>query len=272
MLYGSGAAAALIGSGDGLIARFLGACAHSVPFVDHFRKSGEKYDYGWEERWVRDEGISKIVPSTVRKLLADIGRGAEAVAHFGMSGGPVGSDKLVAKVLSLNGESVLPDFQGQIGDAGAAQPLLQLSAALERAAPGDVIVLVAFGQGCEVIAFEMLAKPDLSARRGLAGSLAARIPETAYLKMLSFNDGFDLDWGMRAETDSKTALTELYRSADQVLSFTGGRCEACGTVQFPRLPSCVKCKATYSQTPYSLKIGRAVQQECRDRSRMPSSA
>ena len=252
MTYGSGAAAALIGSGDGLIARFLGARAHSVPFVDHFRQSGERYDYGWEERWVRDEGISKIVPATVRALLSEIGRGAEAVTHFGMSGGPVGADKLVAKTLGFTGDGVLPDFQGQVGDTGAAQSLLQLSAALERASPGDLIVLVAFGQGCEVIAFEMLAKPESSSRRGLAGSLAARIPETAYLKMLSFNDGFELDWGMRAETDSKTALTELYRSADQVLSFTGGRCEACGTVQFPRLPSCVKCKATHSQKPYSL--------------------
>jgi uncharacterized OB-fold protein len=67
-----------------------------------------------------------------------------------------------------------------------------------------------------------------------------------------------LDWGMRAETDNKSALTQLYRSADQILGFIGGRCESCATVQFPRLPSCVNCGATDMQKPYSLSGESAV--------------
>jgi uncharacterized OB-fold protein len=69
---------------------------------------------------------------------------------------------------------------------------------------------------------------------------------------LSFDGGIDLEWGMRAETDHKTALTQLYRIADQVLGFVGGKCDACGTVQFPRFPSCVNCGAIDSQKPYPL--------------------
>jgi 3-hydroxy-3-methylglutaryl CoA synthase len=250
--YGSGAGALLIGEGKNLLARFLGSESVSVPFVDHFRHEGEKFDYFWEERWIRDEGVSKIVPAAVAALLKRTGIVADRVKHFGLAGGPAGSDKMVAKALSLTGESVLPDLQGHVGDTGTAQSLLLLIEALERAAPGDVIVIGSFAQGCEVVAFEMLEPAAPRKRHGVAGSLARRIAETSYLKMLSFDGQIELDWGMRAEADQKTPLTQYYRSADQILGFVGGKCKVCEAVQFPRLPGCVNCGALDSQAPYPL--------------------
>jgi 3-hydroxy-3-methylglutaryl CoA synthase len=252
MQYGSAAAALLVGSGPDLLARFLDSRSVSVPFVDHFRHSGEKFDYYWEERWIRDEGVTKIVPGAVKALLEGLGFAADRVAHFGLAGGPPGSDKVVAKVLSIPPERVLPDLQAQTGDTGAAQALMLLIEALERARPGEVIVIASFAQGCEVAAFEMLNTPDRSARRGLAGTLARRIEETSYLKLLSFDGHLELDWGMRAETDQKTALTEMYRSAENIHGFVGGRCGSCGTVQFPSLPRCVNCGTLEPQAPYPL--------------------
>ena len=251
MQYGCGAGALTLGSGD-VLAKFLGAETLSVPFVSSFRKSGERFDYGWEERWIRDEGVAKIIPAAVRRLLDQAGVAKDRTLWFGMSGGGIASDKLVAKTLGIAPEKILPDLQGQVGDTGAAQPLLLLIAALERAAPGDVIVVTSFAQGCEVIAFEMQQSQPATPRRGLAGSIARRIEETAYLKLLSFDGHVELDWGMRGETDNKTALTQLYRSSRQVLGFVGGKCSQCGAVQFPRLPACVNCSAVDSQAEYAL--------------------
>jgi 3-hydroxy-3-methylglutaryl CoA synthase len=253
MAVGCGAGAVAIGGGSGVIARFLGSETVSVPFVDHFRKAGADFDYTWEERWIRDEGIAKIVPRAASRLLDRLGLDAARVAHFGMSGGPSRSDAAVAKSLKLAPEKVLPDLGANVGDTGAAHPLLLLISALEKAKAGDVIVIAAFGQGCEVAAFEMLAPaPAVAGRRGLAGSIARRIEETAYLKLLSNDGHLDLEWGMRAETDHKTALTQLYRSSDQIFGFVGGQCSACNAVQFPRLPNCVNCGASESQKPYPL--------------------
>jgi 3-hydroxy-3-methylglutaryl CoA synthase len=251
-LYGAGAAALVVGEGPGLIAGFLGSESVSAPFVDHFRHEGESFDYFWEERWIRDEGVAKIVPRAVKALQAKLQLTPERVKHFALTGGPVGSDKLIAKALGFAPESVLPDLQGQAGDCGTAQPLLLLAAALERASPGDVILVASFAQGCEVIAFEMLQSAAGGKRRGLAGALARRIEETSYTKMLSFEGHLELDWGMRAETDQKTAMTQFYRAADQILGFKGGRCGACSAVQFPSLPGCVNCGAVNSQTPVAL--------------------
>lgn len=252
MLYGSGAGALLIGSGDDLTARFVGSHAVSVPFFDHFRQSSEHYDYFWEERWIRDEGIAKLAVPAIQALLEKTGRDVSQIAHFGLSGGPANADKLVARKLSLDTGKLLPDLRGEVGDTGSAHPVLQLIAALERAQPGDLIVITSFAQGCQVVAFEMQNPPADTGRRGLTGTLARRIEENTYLKMLSFDGELQLDWGMRAETDQKTALTQLYRSADQIFAFVGGKCDACGAVQFPRLPSCVNCGQTDSQKPYAL--------------------
>jgi len=250
--YGSAAAALLVGSGPNLLARFLGSESVSLPFVDHFRHSGEAFDYFWEERWIRDEGIAKIVPSAVNSLLTRLDIGVERVAQFGLTGGPPGSDKLVARALSIAPERVLRDLLLQTGDSGSAHAPLLLVEALERGHVGDIIVVAAFAQGCEITAFEVLRDPPPGVRRGLAGSLARRIEETSYLKLLSFAEHLELDWGMRAEADQKTALTEMYRSADQILGFIGGRCNRCEAVQFPRLPTCVNCGALGSQSPYPL--------------------
>lgn len=252
MQLGCGAGAVSVGAGEGLIARFLGGETVSVPFIDHFRRSGSDFDYGWEERWIRDEGVARIVPSAVTRLLQRLGLGPDKVTLFGLAGGPAKSDIAVAKSLKLAPDCIVPDLSDKVGDTGSAQSLLLLIGALERAKPGDVIVIASFGQGCEAVAFEMLQTPPATGRRGLAGSLASRIEETAYLKFLSNDGHIDLDWGMRAETDHKTALTQLYRSADQIFAFVGGQCSACAAIQFPRLPTCVNCGASDTQKPYAL--------------------
>jgi uncharacterized OB-fold protein len=71
--------------------------------------------------------------------------------------------------------------------------------------------------------------------------LADALAQDAYLRMLSFDDGIELEWGMRSEKNAKTALTEQYRSGNQISAFIAGRCAACDTVQFPQLQYCVKC-------------------------------
>lgn len=252
MLVGCGAGAVTIGAGEGLIARFLGSETVSVPFFDHFRRAGKPFDYSWEERWIRDEGIAKIVPQAVQRLMTRLALPAGRVAHFGLAGGPAKSDAAVAKAIRLAPEVLIPDLSTNVGDTGTAHAMLLLISALERAQAGDVIVVAAFGQGCEIVAFEMLRAVPATGRRGVAGSITQRIEETAYLKLLSNDGHLELDWGMRAEVDHKTALTQLYRAADQIFGFVGGECSACGAVQFPRLPNCVNCAAAESQQPRPL--------------------
>ena len=63
--YGDGAAALLCGT-ENVIAKLVGHHSVSMDFVDHFRGDESDFDYGWEERWIRDEGYSKIVPPAIK--------------------------------------------------------------------------------------------------------------------------------------------------------------------------------------------------------------
>jgi uncharacterized OB-fold protein len=73
------------------------------------------------------------------------------------------------------------------------------------------------------------------------------------LKFLAFNGLVDLEKGMRAEKDNKTALSATYRKRDMLYSLVGGKCTKCGTAQFPRSRVCVgpNCGEVDSQEPYS---------------------
>jgi len=252
MTYGCGAAAIAVGRGGDLIAEMLGAETLTVPFVDHFRPAGAQHDYTWEERWIRDEGVAKMVPAAVTRLLVRLGRSAESIAHFAVAGGPLRSDAQVAKILGISADVLVPNLNALVGDTGAAHSLLMLASALERAKPGDLIVVASFAQGCEVVAFEMIKELQPQGRRGVGGSLKDRLEESAYMKLLANDGHVQLDWGMRAETDQKTALTQLYRSADQIFGFVGAQCGACGCVQFPRMPACVSCGVVGVHKAYPL--------------------
>ena len=81
MNYGDGAAALLCGT-ENVIAKLVGHHSVSMDFVDHFRGDETDFDYGWEERWIRDEGYSKIVPPAIKAALAACKLKGSDITHF----------------------------------------------------------------------------------------------------------------------------------------------------------------------------------------------
>jgi 3-hydroxy-3-methylglutaryl CoA synthase/uncharacterized OB-fold protein len=249
LLTGDGAAAILVGEGEPL-AVLRGAAQTSADFVDHFRETGRNGDYAWEERWVRETGYAKIIPPVVARALAEAGCTAEEIDVFVMPAPLRRINQVVAKKLGVRAEAVADPLFESVGDTGTAHPLLMLANALHSASAGQKILVVQFGSGCDAMVLERTARP-LPARPAW---MNAGRPENRYLKYLSFTGQVDLDWGMRAEMDNKTALSAAWRSVDMVQGFSGGRCSRCGTVQFPSSRICVnpECGAIDTQAPHRL--------------------
>ncbi len=252
MQYGAGSIALGISAGEG-ISRFVGSECSVEQFVDHFRAQGEKFDYYWEERWIRDEGYLKIIPPVVAQLLQRHGVAASEVKHFCLASSVRGVDATLARKLGIPPEAVVDNLSMQCGDTGSPHPLIMMAAALERAHPGDYILVLGFGSGCDAIllqATQQLEKYQSAAT--LTAALANGRPDAHYLRMLSACDQIKLDWGMRSENDAKTALTQFYRASDQVAGFVGGKCSECGAVQFPRLATCINCASMEPMSPVPL--------------------
>jgi len=252
LAYGDAAAAFTLGR-DNVVAKFIGSHTLTLDFVDHFRGEGEDFDYGWEERWIRDEGYSKIVPTIVKEILEKTKTPASAIAHFILPCPFARLDQTIAKQCGIDPAKVRDNLAANVGDTGAGHALLMLVQALEQAKAGDKILVVQFAQGADALLFEVTPNlAELAKRNGVTGSLARRKEETNYLKFLGFNGLIELEKGMRAEVDKRTALTVLYRKSDMLLSLTGGKCRVCGTAQYPKSRICVNpnCKAVDSQDDY----------------------
>jgi len=250
MLWGDGAAAVAVGE-DNLIAEFMGAQSLATDFVDHYRGDAAEFDYDWEERWIRDEGYLKSVPSAVTQLLkAHALQGAD-VNHFILPSDQTRTPGIVANTLGIAETSVVDNQITQCGVAGAAQPLLLLVKVLQQAQAGDLILLIGFGQGCDALLLRATGKQYSAI--GTTGSLLRRREETNYNKFLGFNNLIERDIGKRGETDKQTYLSSMTRRKDLLTGFIGGKCRDCGTVQIPSEKYCInpECNALDSQDAYA---------------------
>lgn len=254
MLYGDGAAAITVGTDD-VIAEFLASHSIADDFIDHYRADGSKYDYGWEERWIRDEGYMKIVPAAVNALLEQQQIDASQIAHFILATDQGRVPAMLGKALGLNGDAVADNLLDSVGITGAAHPLLLLAHRLEQAKPNDLILLVGFGQGCDALLFRATDKiGDTTPRLGVSGHLARGRAEENYNKFQSFNDLLEKGLGKRAEVDKQSYLTAMYRNRAFTTGFQGAKCTACGTVQIPKHRYCVnpECDASDSQVAHPM--------------------
>lgn len=234
LVQGDAAAALLVGTGNP-IARFIGSHSVTLDFVDHFRASGADFDYSWESRWIRDEGYTKILGGALAGALKTLAVDPARIDHLLIPISARGVPEGLAKKLGVRPDAVGDTLAQKVGDSGVAHPLLMLVAALEQAKPGETIMLVGFGQGCDVLLFETTeAIAQLPKRDGVSGALARGKADDNYMRFLFHRGLLDLDRGMRAEADQKQPGTTLFRNRKTVLGLVGGRCTKTGTVQFPR--------------------------------------
>lgn len=248
LLAGDGSAAILVGQGEP-VARLLANETASVDFVDHFRETGRDADYAWEERWVRDEGFMKLVPPLLEAVCTKAGRTLLDVSTFIMPSPLPGVARSLSKRIGLEKAHFDP-LQEEIGELGTAQSLALLARALSDAKPGETILLANFASGVDAFLFEVteaISRPNARPSLPLPGR-----KEEDYLKYLSFTEQLEPEWGMRAEMDTKAALSAFYRAETMVTGFEGGICSACGTRQFPKARICVNpnCAAVDTQDDF----------------------
>ena len=118
-----------------------------------------------------------------------------------------------------------------------------------------MIVLAAFGQGCDVLVLRATERiTQHRPAQGCSRALASGVADREYVRYLANGGLLQMDWGLRAERDNRTSQSVAWRKHRDVMAFVGGRCRACSTVQFPRARACVnpECRAFDTQDEYAL--------------------
>ena len=259
--YGDGAAAFLTGNDD-VLAEFKGSFSLSTDFIDFRRTQGEEFSHGWEERWIRDEGYSRIIPQAVTGLLDRYGLKMSDFAKVILACPVAGALKGLLRSIGAVPEQVQHAMVAQVGDTGSALSLMMLVAALEEARAGDKILVASYGSGSDALWFEVKDTIETfhrTGRKGIQGHLAQRSDLSVYGKYLVFRNLIPLEVGIRGEEITPTAMTVLGRDGNAISALVGSRCRACGTPQYPKQRICVNpdCGAVDDMEEYrfSDKVG-----------------
>jgi 3-hydroxy-3-methylglutaryl CoA synthase len=262
LIFGDAGASMVIGS-DNVIAEFKDSYSVTYDFVDHFRGEFAKFDRQWEDRWIRDLGFMEILPEAVNGLLEKTGLKISDFAKVVYPCHYAAARKGLNKKLGIDPEVEQDNLQKQIGETGSPHALLMLISALEKSSPGDKILLVSFGSGCDAMVFEVTENINkLPKRYAVSGSLANRAELDNYTKYLVWRDNLPADAGLRSEEDMWTRWSQFWRKRREILGLWGTRCKKCGTVQYPTQRVCVNpdCNAVGEMKPYrfSDKKGKIV--------------
>ena len=240
--FGDGAAALAIGS-SGVIATLEGHYAISNEMMDVWRNADDTFVRSWENRWVLGEGYSNLMGQALSGLMKRKGLDAKRVNLVAIPAPDARTHRRLAQVLGFDPKSQVVDpLLGQVGDCGAAHPLMLLVSALEAAKPGDRILLGAYGNGAEAFLFKVTEEvSQLKARRGIKGWLQSKLPLPTYEKYLSYRGVLKTQPGDPFRL--LPSATAYWRDIGSILRFHGSKCKSCGTLAFPIQRICYSCRS-----------------------------
>lgn len=258
-MLGDGAAAIMIGS-EKVIAGVEGSYSIFNDFTDYWRVEEDTFVRAAESRFIDEAGYLPTMQSVISGLMekyklaaADFSRivyyASDARQHAGL-----------ARRMKFAKEQVQDPLYHEIGNAGTAAVLLMLAAALEKAGPGDRILLVAYGDGGDAFILRVTdeirkfqKKPLISDK--LAGKIAISYGQYATWRNLV---------SMEASTLPERpplSLQSRWRERRAIAALYGAKCRKCGTPQISQIGQtprvCVNCQARDDFAPYKFSDKKA---------------
>ena len=238
--YGDAGAALLIGDdGAPLLAEVVGAYTQTEEILGTWRTDEQDFLHAFPGAFESKFGYAPFVIGAVQAVLKQTGTKPEAIARAVIAAPNPRAVAGVAKALKLDPKQQVQDTLWMLlGDTGAAQPLLLLAAALERAKPGELILLVSYGDGADAL---LLRATERIAAYQTACSLFSQVERKRLLPSYGKYARFRRLIKKETRSDDLTSPVVLFRDRRTVLSLYGGRCPKCQAVQFPRHRVCIEC-------------------------------
>jgi uncharacterized OB-fold protein len=238
-IFGDGAAAILLGKED-VIAKFIDSYSLTYDFMDRWRSWDDKFDRPWEDRFIREEGYNKILPEAISGFILKTGIKPSDITQLILPC-PYDREQMnIAKKLGFGSEQLQDNMFAAVGDTGAAYPLMMLVGTLQSAKPKDKILLTSYGNGSDVLCFEVTEKINkVPGIKGISGCLKQKAELPTYEKYTVFRNMIPQEVGIRGELENATPFSHLWRERKAIHALVGSRCKRCGTPQFPPQRVCV---------------------------------
>lgn len=246
---GDGAAAFLMGTED-LLAEITDRVSISRDTPDEWRDSDDTFVRNWDVRWANTQLYTPLVTRAVRQLLNESGLKPEDFRCIVLYGHEDKNRTALAAKLGFTPEQIQPSLYGEIGNTGNAAAGLMLCAALDAAEPGDRILVVTYGDGCDALALTVTEKANTYRPARTVQQLLERGNDTLpYGKYLKWKEMVTHEPQKKPALE-RSALPDYYRNYKKNHAFYGCRCTVCGTPHFPPQRVCVHCHAIDKMEEY----------------------
>jgi 3-hydroxy-3-methylglutaryl CoA synthase len=250
-------AAAILCAPDGAVAELIGRGAASDEFLDRWRVPGEADSHVWEERF-GEEMYVPLAREAFAAALKDAGV-AEGDVDLAVVAGLHGrAVKAVTKGLGVRDGVLAPDLAGSVGNLGAAQAAVGLCDVLERARPGQVIVVLSLADGADALVLRTTeALTAVQEARDEAGvpSVAEQVTagrdDLSYATFLTWRGQMRREPPRRPDPERPGAPT-VHRSERWKYAFVGSRCLVCGFRHMPPTRACLSCHSIDQMQPERL--------------------
>ena len=237
--FGDAGAALLVGASPG-IAEIVATHTMADDFLGSWRTRSQEFARGGQGAFEAKYGYARVLVETAKAVLAKAQVAPGALATVLLPTPNPRAPLAVARALGLDAKKQLADgLWMTVGDSGTAQPLLMLTAALERAQAGDLILACGYGEGADAILLRATG-----ARVAVAASVAQQVEVKRTLPSYGRYARFRRLVRKESGTGDQSSPVIAFRDRRELLPLSGGKCPACGTVQFPKHRVCIECGHT----------------------------
>jgi hydroxymethylglutaryl-CoA synthase len=225
-----------------VLAEIIGQGCATAEFLDRWRTPGAAASRVWEERF-GEQVYGPLAEAALADALKEAGLTAGQVDHLIVAGLPARAVSRAVRGAGVPAEAVVDNRVASIGNAGAAQPGILLADVLDRAGPGETVLLVVLADG--VTALALRTTDALASHRQpqpVAAQIAAGSSALEYATFLSWRGFLDREPPRRPDPDP-VAAPPAQRRAAWKFGLVAARCTSCGTRSLPPERVCQQCHA-----------------------------
>lgn len=248
---GDGAAAFLVGPGDAelpVVAELVATAAATEEFLDRWRVPGDVASRTWEERF-GEEVYLPLAEAAFAEAVKQADLTPDSIDHLIVTGLPTRAVKAAAKRTGVRPEAVVDDLAATVGNTGTAHPGLLLADVLDRAEPGQSIVVLTLADGATATVFRTTdALPGCRSTKPVAAQIAGGRRGLPYSTYLTWRGLLDREPPRRPDPDHPYAAP-AYRRREWKFGLVASKCAACGTRHLPPGRVCLSCHAVDEMTP-----------------------
>ena len=236
MLFGDAGAAIAMGE-QNVIAELISAATIYDDFLDTVRRDRDDFITSFASKFSTDRGYVVPMQTAIQSALKRAGLTAQQVSKAALTSPDRRSHLQLAKKLGLAENQIQDILFNDVGLTGSAMPLVLLSAALESAQPGDIILVAAHGNGADALVFRVTENIREYKVHVPISKQPARIQYASYTQYRKAREHF-----RHADNGLEISNILYAKEEHQNVRLHGSECSNCGTRQFPVTQVCVSCR------------------------------